>query len=792
MRCAFEVFDRLRSEPSETRAALIDSDATLSEEVRSAVRELLAHDSPTGEFLGVSIATAAAQLASSLAEGLLPQHIGRYRVIREIGRGGFGRVYLAEQQSPRRQIAVKVLRAGASEIDARRMLFEAEALARLDHPAIARVYECGIVSPDDPRPYIAMEYVEGVSIDRYGATLDQDARFVLLERVCEGIEHAHKRGVLHRDLAAKNVLVDASGCPRVIDFGLASTWARDHASHAMTIAGTVLGTLRYMSPEQLSGGGAVVDTRTDMFALGIMAFEILTGEHPYLDGAPEIAPAIHAMLHAPVRRSVLRAGTRRADEAAVLLRAVDRDPVKRYQSAAAMAADLRALRDRAPVSARSYTGLQRLASFALRHKRAVALTGIAVLLVVTFAIGAASSARREAEAHHAAVNALDAVLTHIVGPLAPRVGTVDERRRLLDSIERDVLRITDRDSDDARIARISGAYHGARGDLHLDRLEYGDAAREFARAVASYERAIALGDDAIETSHAACIVLVKSGDALLRISGPSAEAYQRALEIDQRLAAAHPRDLRVLSNLFWSYWRHAEPLLHPTHGNYTSEAARVADAMHAVDPSEWRTLEAVARVRTRRGIEASFDGRPEDAITDLAIATDAARSLLVREPSALAFLKIFIEASVGYAGAALDLGRTEIADAVLKEGITAVERIASANLDEENYDLYVLAIRDPLARLALLRGDHESAIAMAMSMLEKYARDPDSEVIADFAHLSTIRARQTLVVALRSVGRERDAADAYAELVANARTAARGPSVSEIVRRWLVAVEDAP
>lgn len=792
MRRAFEVFDRVRSHPLGARDALLDSDATLSEEVRSAVRELLAHDSPTGEFLGVSVGSAAAELAAPLAEALVPQQVGQYRVIRELGRGGFGRVYLAEQQNPRRQIAVKVLRAGSSEIDARRMLFEAEALARLDHPAIARVYECGLVSAEDPRPYIAMEYVEGVAIDRHAASLGYDARCELLERVCEGIDHAHRRGVLHRDLASKNILVDGAGRPRVIDFGLACTSARDHVTRAMTLAGTVLGTLRYMSPEQLSGDGSAVDTRTDTFALGVIAFEVMTGEHPYLSGSPAIGPAINAMLCAPLRRSALIDRSMRGDTGAVLLRCVERDPKRRYASAAALGADLRALRLREPVAARSYSALQRLAALARRHKQATVLAGVVAVLVTTLAVGAAIAARREAVAHDAAVNVLDAVLTHVIGPLAPRVGTIDERRRLLDSIERDVLRITDRDSDDARIARISGAYHGARGDLHLDRLEYEDAAREFARAVASYERAIAIGDDAIETSHAACLALVKSGDALLRIGGPSAEAYQRALEIDQRLAAAHPRDLRVLSNLFWSYWRHAEPLLHPTHGNYTSEAARVADAMHAVDPSEWRTLEAVARVRTRRGIEASFDGRPEDAITDLAIATDAARSLLVREPSALAFLKIFIEASVGYAGAALDLGRTEIADAVLKEGIMAVERIASANLDEDNHDLYVLAIRDPLARLALMRGDHESAIATAMSMLEEYARDPDPEVIADFAYLSTIRARQTLVVALRSVGRERDAADAHAELVAYARTAARRPSVSEIVRRWLVAVEAAP
>lgn len=792
MRRAFEVFDRVRSHPLGARDALLDSDATLSEEVRSAVRELLAHDSPTGEFLGVSVGSAAAELAAPLAEALVPQQVGRYRVIRELGRGGFGRVYLAEQQNPRRQIAVKVLRAGSSEIDARRMLFEAEALARLDHPAIARVYECGLVSAEDPRPYIAMEYVEGVAIDRHAASLGYDARCELLERVCEGIDHAHRRGVLHRDLASKNILVDGAGRPRVIDFGLACTSARDHVTRAMTLAGTVLGTLRYMSPEQLSGDGSVVDTRTDTFALGVIAFEVMTGEHPYLSGSPAIGPAINAMLFAPLRRSALIDRSMRGDTGAVLLRCVERDPKRRYASAAALGADLRALRLREPVAARSYSALQRLAALARRHKQATVLAGVVAVLVTTLAVGAAIAARREAVAHDAAVNVLDAVLTHVIGPLSPRVGTIDDRERLLRSIEGDVQRLAERTPSDPRVARIAGAYFGARGDLSLDRLEYEDAAREFAAAVASYELAIAMGDESIETSHAACLVLVKSGDALARTGDGATEAYRRALEIDQRLALAHPRDLRVLSNLFWSHWRHAESVLHRALGNHSAEAARVAEAMWAVDPSEWRTLEAIARVCTRRGIEAAIEGRHADAVADLARATDAARSLLATDPSALAFLKVFIEASVAYASAEVDQGRIEIASDILKEAQAAVEGISGANLDRENRVLYLLSIHDPLARIALARGDHELAAAHALEILGSPTSGVGVDLLGSNAHLGMIRARISLVAALRSMGREREANEAREALVADALLATKSPHVSDAARRWFEAAASSP
>lgn len=783
LRRAFEVFDRMRVEPAGQRDRLLDSDETLSDEVRSAVRELLAHDSPTGEFLGVSVGAASAQLLEPLAEALTPTSIGRYRVVRELGRGGFGRVYLAEQDRPRRPVAVKVLRAGSSVLEARRLLFEAEALARLDHPAIARVYECGSVSPEDPSPFIAMEYVEGVTLDRRARELAFAERCELLARVCDGIDHAHRRGVLHRDLAPKNILVDAAAGPRIIDFGLASMARSDHATQAMTLAGTVLGTLRFMSPEQLSGQSRSMDTRSDVFSLGVIVFETLTGVHPFLSGEEEIAPALRAMLEAPVRRSTLAAF--RGDAEAVLIKCVERDPGRRYASAADLARDLRALAAGRAVAARSYTMLQRLSALAVRRKKSVLAAGAIAALLVTAGTGSVLSLRRAAIAHDAAMNALDAVVTHVIAPLAPRVGTLEDRERLLESIGPDVDRISWRAEEDARAARIVGAYFAARGDVQLDRLQYRAALPHYERAVAFYETAMRLGDGAIDTAHAASMVIVKLGDTRSRVGGDWRAMHVRALEIDAQLAARHPRDVRLLSNLFWSHWRLAGSTLDQPSGDHVERAAQVAEAMMRVDATNWRTLEARARVLTRRGVEAVIAGRGADALADLEGATAAARTLLATDPGNIVFLKTFIKASVAYAGAALDARQDRIAEASLSEAQAAIAALQPATLDSDDRNKYVESVHEPLARLALQRGAWANALHHAEHVIAALREQHPIDHIGSQLAVVQLRALAARATALRAAGRLEDAARAQAQIGPECEAAKRNAAVSDLFIRWV-------
>src|SRR5687767_3862956 len=213
--------------------------------------------------------------------------IGPYRLLQCVGAGGMGEVWLAEQTSPvHRQVALKVIKAGmdTAQVVAR---FEAErqALALMDHPAIARVFDAG--ATPQGRPYFVMEYVRGESITGYVARhkLSIPDRINLFVQICEGVQHAHQKGIIHRDLKPSNILVtlqDGAPVPKVIDFGVAKA-IRGRLSNAIitTDLEQMIGTPLYMSPEQAHMSGEDIDTRSDIYSLGVLLFELLTGRTPY-------------------------------------------------------------------------------------------------------------------------------------------------------------------------------------------------------------------------------------------------------------------------------------------------------------------------------------------------------------------------------------------------------------------------------------------------------------------------------------------------------------------------------
>jgi serine/threonine protein kinase len=245
-----------------------------------------------GAEVAATLVEARPQDPDSLPDGLPGSSIGRYRVLEKIGEGGCGTVYVAEQSEPvRRRVALKTLRPG---MDTAKVLarfdMERQALALMDHPHIARVFEAGV--SDEGRPYLVMELVHGLRITGHcdSQRLGLRQRLELFIQVCQAIQHAHQKGIIHRDIKPSNVLVsdqDGSPAPKVIDFGIARAVERrlTDETHA-TVQGQLLGTPAYMSPEQAEGGQDP-DTRGDVYSLGVMLHELLTGRRP---GGPR-APA---------------------------------------------------------------------------------------------------------------------------------------------------------------------------------------------------------------------------------------------------------------------------------------------------------------------------------------------------------------------------------------------------------------------------------------------------------------------------------------------------------------------
>ncbi len=387
---AKELFTEATERPPTERDGFLDEACGDDTDLRKKVQALLkAHDRAQKFLETPPVTDVPGDLDEALAAdeaALLGERISQYRLDRVIATGGMGTVYQAEQEQPRRTVAVKVMRRGiASKSALRRFEYESQILARLRHPGIAQVLEAGTCDQFGGTPYFVMEYIpKARPITTYAAenNLSLRQRLELFAKVCEAVHYGHQRGIIHRDLKPANVLIDADGDPKVIDFGVARATDSDIAMTTLqTDVGQLLGTLQYMSPEQCWADPDDLDIRSDVYSLGVVLYELLCEQLPYDITHAPVPEAVRTIREqVPTKPSTI-SKTLRGDVETILLKALEKVRDRRYLSAADLAADIDRYLSHEPITARPPSAVYQFRKFARRNRGLVG-GAVAVLLVL--------------------------------------------------------------------------------------------------------------------------------------------------------------------------------------------------------------------------------------------------------------------------------------------------------------------------------------------------------------------------------------------------------------------------
>jgi len=497
-----DLFHQALQQAPDRREAFVASQSNGREDVAVEVRSLLGFADSQSLFLEPpSHASATLMLGPPDPDAIIGQRIAGYRVERVLGVGGVGVVYAAQQERPARSVALKVMRAAPLSGESAFHIFrrEVQALALLHHGNIATIHDAG--QTDDGLYYLAMELVTGLPLTRYAAeqNLSVRDRAGLVARIAHAVQYAHQRGVIHRDLKPSNILVTESGVPKILDFGLARLADTDATHPTLTVdTGRIKGTLSYMSPEQALGNPREIDVRSDVYSLGVLLYELLTGTLPYDVKPSSIAETVRTICETPPRRPSATGTALDRDLELVALKALEKEPGRRYQGAGALADDIGRFLNNKPILARPSSTAYRVRKYAARHRAVVVLSCLlSVAVVVAVLIGSIQALRiarerdsalvanKEAREAREYAEAVAAFLTELLEGGDPN--RFDDREPTLQGVVEAAAERIDADLVNQPLVQ-------ARVKLVL--------ANVFGK-LAEYERAIALAESALATRQAA-------------------------------------------------------------------------------------------------------------------------------------------------------------------------------------------------------------------------------------------------------------------------------------------------
>ena len=733
---ASEVFVDASELAEEEREAFLDGACESDPELRARVEQLLTQESdmPTMFLQGTpSMSSSYLEPGSTFAG---------FHILRRLGEGGMGTVYVAMQSMPKREVALKVIRPGRMTARAeRRFRQEVEALGNLQHPGIAQIYEAGSASSTDrngagtDQPYLAMELVRGEPLLPYvrSNALDLEARLELMARLCDAIQHAHQRGVIHRDLKPDNILVAAedttsssanrqalAGRPVILDFGIARLVDRDATLDAReTRAGELVGTLAYISPEQLKEGSKAVDARSDVYALGVVLYQLLANRLPIDVSDEELPQALRRLEHehaSPIETLIPHL---RGDIATIAHKALEKNPDERYQSAFDLASDLRSYLRGDPIQARSASALYLFRRRLKRNRRSVALA-IGALAIIVFgfvianqfresqvlAINEATAWDHADEDFSSALEAADTMFEVGRDRLADAPQSVAVRREILGTALDLYLAMVGRHNsfevhDRVAVTRLE------LGELQMQLGEF-EGASQSAEQILSRDEAV-IGEPEVEV-------------AALGIQGMSArqlgdyESAERSFNNMLKLATVGLEQGADWAPSQYATAKKLLAILREKAGRYAEAEALLLEGkavMDAVGPTDMLTLEqrrALADTLMQIGTVRNYMGRSEEAELDLQASLAIVKWMQTEEPGAVRHLHDELRLLTNLGLVASDAGRLDEAREWNQKGIDVGAALVKAHPQVISYAETLFNTYNNLAGLMSREGDLAGAI----------------------------------------------------------------------------------